>query len=297
MQAQAEAEAEAQAPVACEVGAVDAARDVVECRYDVRLKIDCRERGLAPALHALGIADVDVEQLPYGDVWVCLQSPRRGAEDPAPQSVWVLERKTLADLASSIKDGRYKEQKLRLIAHVPASRLAYVIESKKQWSYTRPPCCDGLNGNVMLGAVLNTMVRDGISVVHTSGMEETASLIKEVYTRVRKEPAKYSSAASGHAVSTDLQDQAYVNANISARKRKLSGERDCFLAQLSMIPGVSVTIAAQVVERFGTMANMVRQLDQKPLRKERLACLMAFDHVGKKTGSAILDAVFGEGSA
>ena len=40
----------------------------------------------------------------------------------------VFERKTIADLAASIKDGRYHEQKQRLKSIYPHHRITYIIE-------------------------------------------------------------------------------------------------------------------------------------------------------------------------
>ncbi len=41
-----------------------------------------------------------------------------------------LERKTLADLASSIKDGRLHEQKSRILECVPPKRCFYLVEGQ-----------------------------------------------------------------------------------------------------------------------------------------------------------------------
>ena len=48
--------------------------------------------------------------------------------------VCIIERKTIEDLASSIKDGRYREQKSRLIMNYPKSKLIYLIEG----DFTKP---------------------------------------------------------------------------------------------------------------------------------------------------------------
>ena len=40
----------------------------------------------------------------------------------------VFERKTLNDLNSSIYDGRYKEQKHRLLSNISTNNLTYIIE-------------------------------------------------------------------------------------------------------------------------------------------------------------------------
>ena len=42
--------------------------------------------------------------------------------------VLVIERKTLSDLYSSIQDGRYKEQKIRLMSQYNREQIVYLIE-------------------------------------------------------------------------------------------------------------------------------------------------------------------------
>ena len=40
----------------------------------------------------------------------------------------IIERKTIDDLASSIRDGRLREQKIRLIKNYPRKNIIYIIE-------------------------------------------------------------------------------------------------------------------------------------------------------------------------
>ena len=40
----------------------------------------------------------------------------------------IIERKTLSDLASSVKDGRCKQQKIRLLNNFPKHKICYLIE-------------------------------------------------------------------------------------------------------------------------------------------------------------------------
>ena len=87
---------------------------------DISITVDVREREL---IRILG-NDANVKALDMGDVLV-----RSGWE-------WVFERKTLDDLAASIKDGRYREQKSRLLAHYPPHRITYILEGAPSVSYT-----------------------------------------------------------------------------------------------------------------------------------------------------------------
>ena len=84
--------------------------------------VDNRERSLVATLRSISMTydrmTVEVRPLDVGDVEV------RAGE----QLLLVVERKTWADLSSSICDGRWAEQKRRLVDTVGAERVAYVIE-------------------------------------------------------------------------------------------------------------------------------------------------------------------------
>ena len=73
---------------------------------DYIIKFDNREKDLIKLLETKGY-DVVLENLDLGDIqFVDLISK---------EIIIIIERKTYADLSASIKDGRYKEQKERMI--------------------------------------------------------------------------------------------------------------------------------------------------------------------------------------
>jgi hypothetical protein len=78
-----------------------------------------RERDLIPLLE-----NITTRNLPVGDIWIGLSG-----EDILPGGL-IIERKTVADLEASIKDGRYREQRLRLLTHCQetGARPLYIIE-------------------------------------------------------------------------------------------------------------------------------------------------------------------------
>ena len=74
------------------------------------IKIDYREKKLIPIIQSLNNdynfnINIEVENLPIGDIIIY---DKRGNEK------LIIERKTLNDLAASIRDGRYSEQSFRL---------------------------------------------------------------------------------------------------------------------------------------------------------------------------------------
>ena len=142
--------------------------------------------------------------------------------------VLIIERKTQADLLSSIKDGRNREQKLRLL-NSGISNIAYLIEGKNDIKYFRPT--DKLSE---VGSILNTMFRDKLFVIRTLNMEETVLYIKTLLKKFTKNDFKF-----------ENKDYSSV---IKLKKKDNLTPENCFIAQLSQIPGVSNTIC-QVYSR------------------------------------------------
>ena len=86
----------------------------------VKLVLDVRENELIKRFKLLKI-DYITEQLDLGDIKVLLDD----------EIVSIIERKTINDLSASIKDGRYKEQKLRLLnTDIDRTKIVYVIEGE-----------------------------------------------------------------------------------------------------------------------------------------------------------------------
>ena len=81
--------------------------------------IDSRERALILACQAQNIS-FETQQLSLGDIAI-------GVE-------WLIERKTIGDLAASIVDGRFEEQRSRLRLVPPPTKIGYLIEGSPSYS-------------------------------------------------------------------------------------------------------------------------------------------------------------------
>ena len=83
--------------------------------------VDTRESGLITQLKT---SNVDIlisqESLDIGDIHLC---------KPDGTIYMIIERKTIQDLAASIRDGRYKEQSIRLSqSNIPNHHILFMIE-------------------------------------------------------------------------------------------------------------------------------------------------------------------------
>ena len=148
----------------------------------MKIKIDHREHDLIQSCkYFLGIGpayqgiELEICNLPVGDVILC--------DDNGVEKV-IVERKSLSDLASSIKDGRYEEQSYRLngISH-PNHNIMYIIEgemNKVNSFKTR------IDKSVLYSAIFSLNYYKGFSVLRSQNLEETAIMICHMTYKLKK---------------------------------------------------------------------------------------------------------------
>lgn len=198
------------------------------------LCIDYREAALIAALETYDFAKIKKENLPLGDAVFRL-------EDSPP--LWIVERKTVKDLEQSVKDGRYREQKARLLSQYPAHHVLYVIEGKVTFDTTTPQ-----HNKMITGCILNTMLRDGMHVIQTANVQETAHLLMDMAQRLSKDPDMYKDKNTNVNATTDAND--YIS-SIKLQKKENITPDVCAILQLATIPGLSTVKATAIFEHFG----------------------------------------------
>jgi ERCC4-type nuclease len=149
------------------------------------IKADFREKDLIALLQLKLMNDNDshnnnrsiklkVDNLKIGDV-AFVEIDKNDNE--IGDELLIFERKSLNDLASSIKDGRYAEQSFRLDGYeaVPNHNIVYLIEGDiskyRENQYTR------INRNTLLSSMFSILYYKGFSVVRTMSVVETSELI------------------------------------------------------------------------------------------------------------------------
>ena len=95
----------------------------------INVEIDYREKALIKVIKEKDI-EFKESNLELGDIVF---------NDVSGNALLIFERKTLKDLASSIKDGRYHEQSMRLDAHrLHNHNIVYLVEGDLDY-FTPPP--------------------------------------------------------------------------------------------------------------------------------------------------------------
>lgn len=108
--------------------------------------------------------DYEVRRLSVGDfLWICRDTTRDGHELVLP---YIVERKRMDDLASSIKDGRFHEQKFRL-SDSGIANIVYLIESRGSNLHL------GLPIQNVLQAAINTQIHSKFVIKFTDSHNDS----------------------------------------------------------------------------------------------------------------------------
>jgi len=234
----------------------------------VLLKIDHRETKLKELLvryqDSKKLSDIEMifENLAHADIQVWYNQ----------SIVCILERKSYSDLLASIKDGRYRNQKAVLFesGYVP-SQVYYIIEGPvKKWNDT------SLGMDSIKGAMINTLLRDNIGLFWSQSVEDTADLIREMVTRIQKDPSKY------------IQDKTTEKQIVTLSQNDKVTPAVAFVHMLCQIPGISNKSGQALANEFGTMKQMIQTLGSLSTeeQKKRLETVKVG---GRKMSSKIVE--------
>ncbi len=163
------------------------------------------------------------------------------------ESILIIERKEINDLASSLNGGRYHEQKARLKR--AKYQVIYLIEG--QYKNINFHFHKVFDYEKFKGCIINTMVRDGMPVYHTKSMEETMEFLVDIAKRI---PRYQNEMLCGVALPGEIE---YTNA-VKIKKKENIVPKVCFINQLRQIPGVSCTMAQVLSQEYHNMGDLIK---------------------------------------
>lgn len=232
---------------------------------DMNIIVDNREKGLVKLLNAYKFMyemehiNIQIEQLPIGDIII-------KDRDTDNEERIVFERKHVSDLASSIVDGRYKEQSFRLDGSCQLSNhnIIYIIEGSiaslnSKFTKVKPAA--------LYSAICSLQYFKGFSVMKTSSMEETCEYILRMADKIHRE--KPTAAYYANKGETSQQAQAHPPQEYSDVVKRVKKDNvtpeNIGVIMLSQVPGVSVAMAKGILsERNKTLLEFVEECRTDP---------------------------------
>ena len=243
---------------------------------EVKGKEKKKERGI--------IENIKIKDLKLGDIII---------SDAGENELLLFERKSLNDLASSIKDGRYVEQSFRLDGYesVPNHNIVYIIEGdltkwKENANYN-----GRVNKKTLLSSMCSMLYYKGFSVIRTMNMTETCELILNWADKLQREKLTktpyYSSGAKmekQESAQEPVQAQELVQAQESVQTQepvqtvresqhycdvfKVKKEKNGNITpdnigeiMLCTIPGISSKTAIVIMKEFKTINGLIKSLE------------------------------------
>lgn len=246
------------------------------------IKVDNRETELIRCIkYVLEISpmykelQVVIENLPLGDIILC----KNEIENV------VIERKSLRDLAASIKDGRYEEQSYRLNGlPIHNHNIVYLVEGDvNKFNVFK----DRMEKLTLYSAMVSLNFYKGFSVMRSFSIEESALIICNMAYKIGKceadgkqmfyrqplqllENVEVNQESKGDNFETTL--DSTLNSTLDkvdnycavAKKVKKDNVTPQNIGEimLSQIPGISSTTAIALMEKFKTFQNLVIKINE-----------------------------------
>lgn len=188
------------------------------------------------------------ERLAIGDIAIMKDQSVSNNVD----TIILFERKTLYDLAASIKDGRYKEQSFRLSsAEIHNHNIIYIIEGDlSRYDEKR----GRISKTALQSAMVSLMFYKGFSVFRTMNEAETATFIYNFANKVEND-GESGYYTQGVVASTENQVESednigYCEVAVKKEKRDYITRDNIGGIMLSQIPGISPKIAVAIMKKY-----------------------------------------------
>lgn len=236
----------------------------------MHLEIDYREKDIIRLLEKEEHINQTVCNLAIGD-FIIKKDDR---------IVFIIERKSIADLCASIVDGRWREQKARLIESIKdPKQIVYVIEGKYKDT--------SISKTTVNSAILNLIFKHQYKVVFTESKQDTVDHIMMLYNKVKE--AKFELGLNVIQTMKLVKKSDKVHDNV-------------FVYMLSVIPGVSANVATKVQGKYDTLSDLIVayvQLESERERKDMLSELLVSSRrkVGKAVSEKIYNALHGKNTS
>lgn len=256
----------------------------------MKLVIDCREKELIKQINQQVLftanfkkIEVEIESLPIGDIII---------KNDDGSDCLIIERKTIPDLLSSIKDGRYEEQSYRLngIEH-HNHNILYLIEGDTN----NKKFFQKIDKLTFYSTIISLNYYKGFSVIKTQNLTESAMFICNTLIKIQKNNEKNKKSfyldkninkevenkKQGGSLlkirkedileittlseeETEMQpemqpeEKDYVHVVKKIKKENVT-TNNIDEIMLSQVPGISSTIAIAIISKYKSIKNIIVQ--------------------------------------
>ena len=220
--------------------------------------LDTRERRLCEEISKIATVQnlsitVQTTNLDVGDIQIC----QTGNEDSEKSSlVALIERKTIQDFYSSIRDGRYAEQKVRFRSlHAPIK--FYMIEGDIYSSEGRGK----FPSDYLLQRLMRLQYMYNIGVVQTPDIRRSAEYILLLVRKLNNNSLVCKDTAEKPYVDND---HLSYKESISIVKKENMTPSTVYFLQLKQIPGFANTLVTAIATAYPNLLTLLKSLQTEP---------------------------------
>ncbi|XP_053991761.1 crossover junction endonuclease MUS81-like isoform X2 [Hylaeus volcanicus] len=191
---------------------------------------------------------------------------------------YLVERKTVSDFTASIMDGRYEDQKFRLLRSPGIECIIYLVEGPQEELYqasTYMHTC-GMSKSIITTtsistAIASTEIREGIHVVFLSDISETATFLCSLQTYLYKQLDTFMKPFDhlphnnvGNTFLVNLIANSPLRSVWTTRSQRLSIIHDIFGRQLKCIEFLGDRTVLFLLRHFDNPAQLKESLEKYP---------------------------------
>jgi len=167
---------------------------------------------------------------------------------------FIIERKSINDLLSSIKDGRYNEQSFRLNNFpIHNHNIYYLIEGSIEYIKNEQ------NKRIVYSSIFTISHFKGFSILNTFNINHSINLIIKFIEKLFKEDKKIS-----YYNNSENQIEADYSQVIKSSKKANITKENILEIMLIQIPNISKSIAYLVSKEFKTLKNLIENIEKNP---------------------------------
>lgn len=224
---------------------------------EVKVSVDVREPELYSFLQKCDFAKIgctlESKQLDIGDILFTTQD----IDIP----LLLIERKTVQDLCASIKDGRYREQKIRILTYKTVLRSMYLIEGIKNYELTSEKI-ENISTSAVLMSMTNSIVRDQLGIFHVGSTEDSATIIYSL----AKSLGMFGKDLIAQTIGGEVRELKYTDTIRTVKKANITN-RIAFIEMLCVVPGISKKRAEPLAIKYGNMNNLLEAIKAKKINE------------------------------
>jgi ERCC4-type nuclease len=208
----------------------------------MKIHIDVREKYLINEIENDPIFNHELikKQLDLGDIIIY---------DNEDNIKLLIERKTISDLTSSIKDGRYNEQSLRLNSFdIHNHNIIYLIEGNFNFNK---------DINMIYSAMISLLYHKGFSIWQSDNVQSTKDIIKRMASKIEKELPK---KQSFYSLDNNVNNKEYIDCIKLSKKENITKD-NIHEIMLSQIPNVSTSLARIILQKHNNIFQLKESLE------------------------------------